>query len=118
MNKPKMVEPSRSRVGEDSLDIQYVPNADVISLETMVNMMVKKGICTAEELFMLEGRVQELGQKNNNNKYVSIHNHNHFDRGRFPAFKRAMSQHWLGRRLGTLLFGWKWKKIKKDQSLQ
>jgi len=116
MNSTKLVEKRRVEAREDSIDIQYVPNADVISLETVVHMMVNKGICTAEELFMLEGRVQELGQKNDNNKYVSIHNRH--DRGRFPAFKRAMSQHRWGRRLGTLLFGWKWKKVKKDQSLQ
>ncbi len=115
MNSPKLVEKSGNGARKDNLNFQYVPNADVISLETMVHMMVNKGICTVEELFMLEGRVQELKQKNDNNKYVSIHNHN--DRGRFPAFKRAMSQHRWGRRLGTLLFGWKWKKVKKDQSL-
>jgi hypothetical protein len=49
----------------NSSKIHYVPNADVISLETIVNMMVNKGICTADELFMLEGNVQEL---NSNDK--------------------------------------------------
>ena len=112
MNSAKLVEQSGNGAGDDSFNIRYVPNADVISLETMVHMMVNKGICTAEELFMLEGRVQELDQKNDNSKYVAIHNYH--DRGRFPAFKRAMSQHRWGRRLGTLLFGWKWKKVKKD----
>lgn len=94
--------------------IRSVPNADVISLETMVHMMVNKGICTAEELFMLEGRVQELNQNNKKNNFVSIQNHR--DRGRFPALKKAMIKHRWSRRLGTLIFGWKWKKMKKKQS--
>lgn len=116
MNSAKRDEPGGIRTGEDHSDIRYVPNADVISLETMVHMLINKGICTAEELFLLEGRIQELGKKKSNEKYVSIHNH--FDRGRFPALKRTMSQFRWGRRLGTLLFGWKWKKVKKDQSFQ
>ncbi len=65
-------------------EVDYVPNADVISLETMVHMMVKKGICTADELFMLEGRVQEFNQKTKGNNFVSVKNH-YYHRGRFPG---------------------------------
>lgn len=112
MSAAKFVEQNGIGTGDDNSNIGYVPNADVISLETMVNMMVSKGICTAEELFMLEGRVQELNQKNNNNKnFLPIQNHH--DRGRLPALKRAMSKHHWSRRLGSLLFGWKWKKMKR-----
>ncbi|UCE05378.1 MAG: hypothetical protein JSW07_17445 [bacterium] len=92
-------------------EIDYVPNADVISLETMVHMMVNKGICTATELFMLEGRVQEINQQNKGNDFIPIKNHYH--RGRFPGLKKAMSKFRWSRQLGTLLFGWKWKKVKK-----
>lgn len=97
--------------GNDLADTQFVPNADVISLETVVHMLVAKGVCTAEELFMLEGRVQDLNLKNKEMNLVSIQNQ--LDRGRFPGLKRAMSKHRWSRRLGTLLFGWKWKKVKK-----
>lgn len=94
-------------------NVHYVPNADVISLVTLVHMMVNKGICTSEELFVLEGRVQELSQKEKKNNFIQIQNH--YDRGRFPGLKRVMSKHRWSRRIGTLLFGWKWKKVKKNQ---
>lgn len=112
----KMVEFADDEVGirDGKSNIDYVPNADVISLETVVYMMVNKKICTAEELFTLEGRVQELNQQDNKNNFVNIQNH--YDRGRLPGLKRFMSKHHWSRRLGTLLFGWKWKKIKKNQS--
>jgi hypothetical protein len=112
MNKAKFVEQSSTGAGDDNSNIRYVPNADVISLETMVHILVNKGICTAEELFILEGRVQELNQKDNTKNFMPIQNQ--FDRGKFPALKRAMSKHHWSRRLGTLLFGWKWKRVKKN----
>lgn len=100
-----------SGIKHENSNIGYVPNADVISLETLVHIMVSKGICSAEELFMLEGRIQELNQKKEKNNFVTIQNN--FDRGRFPGLKRSMSKNRLLRRVGTLLFGWKWKKVKK-----
>ena len=98
--------------GNRNTKINFVPNADVISLETLVNMMVRKGICSVEELFMLEGHVQELNQKETENNFIKIENK--YDRGRFPGLKRTMSKYSWSRRLGTLLFGWKWKKMKKN----
>ena len=96
-------------------EIEYVPNADVISLETLVNIMVKKGICTVDELFMLEGRVQQSNKKNDHNNFVPIQNQYH--RGKFPSIKKMMSKNKWSRRLGTMIFGWKWKKVKKNESL-
>jgi len=113
MNADKWQERNGNGIGTEDAAPNLVPNADVISLETMVHMLVNKGICTAEELFMLEGRVQELNQKQPKNNFVPIQNQ--FDRGTFPGLKRAMSKHHWSRRLGSLLFGWKWKKIKKNQ---
>ena len=96
----------------NSSKIHYVPNADVISLETIVHMMVNKGICTADELFMLEGNVQELNSNDKKSQFVKIQNN--FDRGRFSGLKKNMSKHSWSRKLGTMLFGWKWKKVKKN----
>jgi len=110
MKTTRFVEEHEVRIGDD---INYVPNADVISLETMVHMMVNKGICTAEELFMLEGRIQGLSQQNVGNNLVPIQNH-HYHRGKFPGLNKAMSKYRWSRRLGTILFGWKWKKVKKN----
>jgi hypothetical protein len=105
------IEEETSRLESNSSKIHYVPNADVISLETIVHMMVNKGICTADELFMLEGNVQEKNSNDNKSQFVKIQNN--FDRGRFSGFKKTMSKHSWSRKLGTMLFGWKWKKVKK-----
>ncbi len=108
----------------DGMDVQFddndqqnetVPNADVISLETVVNMLVQKNVCTAEELFILEGRIQELNNDLKKSSFVSIQKE--YDRGRLAGLKRLMSKRRWTRRLGTALFGWKWKKVKKSPSL-
>jgi len=115
MKTDKFIEPTGNEIREGTSVIDCIPNADIISMETMVHMMVNKGICTAEELFMLESRVQELNNKGQKNSFVAVHNYQ--NRGRFPGLKKAMSKHRWSRRLGALLFGWKWKKVKKNQSL-
>ena len=94
---------------------EFVANGDVISTETIVNMLVRKGICSAEELFMLEGQIQEKNKESHENKVIAIKNQ--YSRGRFPALKRWMSKRRWTRRLGTALFGWKWKKVKKSKTL-
>jgi len=87
-------------------------DADMISLESVITILLKKRICTREELLALEEefRLDRIEQPKTN--YVNIQNV--FDRGRFSRLKRSMSKHRWSRRLGTLLFGWKWKKVKKN----
>ena len=92
-----------------------VPDADVISLETIVNILVKKKICTKEELFILEGRIQEQRRNNKKNNFVSVKND--INHSSHSGLKRMMSKHRWTRRLGTALFGWKWRKVKKSPSL-
>ena len=92
-----------------------VPDADVISLETIVNILVKKKICTKEELFMLEGRIQEQNRNTKKNNFVSVKKSH--DKSGYSGLKRIMCKHRWTRRLGTTLFGWKWKKVKKSPSL-
>jgi hypothetical protein len=91
----------------------HVPDADNISKETIINMLVSKGICTVDELFMMEGRIRDEKSYSNDGGMV-INIHGIPDRGRFPRLKRSMSKRRWTRRLGTMLFGWKWKKYKKD----
>ncbi|MDZ7264145.1 MAG: hypothetical protein ONB16_06135 [candidate division KSB1 bacterium] len=116
MNAGKRQDFSRNRVADGdrnaALNWQIVPNADVISPETIVHVLVNKGICTPDELFSLEGRIQKLNETATSNQVVNIQNQ--YDRGRFPELKRAMSKHRWSRRLGSFLFGWKWKKVKKN----
>ena len=91
----------------------WVPNAHEISVETVINMIVSKGICTVDELFEMERRIKEHGGYASRQGVVA-NIENITDRGRFPALKRKMSKSRWSRKLGSLLFGWKWKKVKKD----
>jgi hypothetical protein len=93
----------------------FVPQADTISLETVVNMLVQKGVCTVDELFMLEGRVRDKREDEDDMEYLrtkikvetSKHSSNH------NWLKRKFSKYRWSRRLGSKLFGWKWKKVKR-----
>ena len=108
MNKKKEFRPVEEQ--NDS-----VPDADVISLETIVNILVKKKICTAEELFILEGRIQEQNRNNKKNNFVKVKNN--YNQTSYSGLKRIMIKRRWTRRLGTFLFGWKWKKVKKSPSV-
>ena len=90
----------------------FVPDANTISLETVINILVKKGICTTDEIFRLQGHLQDQQHCVNGNNFISIQND--YDRGRLPGLKRKMGKKKWTRKLGSLLFGWKWKKIKKN----
>ena len=89
-----------------------VANADVISLETVINMMVKKNICSVEELFRMEGKIREQNKNLNKANFVSIDSSR--EHSSHTGLKRIMSKRRWTRRLGTALFGWKWKKVKKS----
>ncbi len=92
----------------------WVPNAHEISAETVVNMLVSKGICTIDELFEMERRLHDDGGYKSTGS-IAVNIENITDRGRFPTLKRKMSKRRWTRKLGSVLFGWKWKKIKKEQ---
>lgn len=95
---------------------------DEISTESIVNILIQKGICTAGEILELEGtihnnksfkQVKSGGVKNGAN-FINIQNP--YDRGKYPGLKRYLSKYHWSRRLGTKLFGWKWRKVKKNDS--
>ena len=89
----------------------WVPNANEISIATVVNLLVAKGICTADEIFITEGKIRdEKVYNNSNNSYINVNNP--YDRGRFPGLKKSMSKRRWSRKIGSLLFGWKWKRVK------
>lgn len=101
----------QQQIKETAINIKWVPNADEISMGTVVNMLIEKGICSADELLALEGKIREQQVYNKSTSIVEIKKN--YNRGRFPGLKRIMSKHRWSRRLGTWLFGWKWKKVKK-----
>lgn len=94
----------------------FVPQADSISIETLVNVLVRKGICTTNEIFMLEGQIREKQMVIQAAEYQRIkeqtHSHNHKSKNRW--LKRMFAKARWTRKLGEKLFGWRWKKVKQS----
>ena len=97
------------------------PLADIISLETVVNVLVKKGICSAEELFEEERRRREYTDDVKGTTVVDTKRKPTDENGRKQSrrkqnwLKRKMSNKRWSRKLGTTLFGWQWKKVKIER---
>jgi len=89
---------------------------DRISTEALVNVLVQQGICTEDELIAEEGRLQTERRAKAGAVFTPVqivrsgrrHSHSHN-----PVKKWASKRRWA-RRLGTLLLGWKWRKVKKE----
>lgn len=101
---------------------EFVPQGDTISSETIVNILVKKGICTVNEIFAEEGRIRDKNEKLKQEEYKKIreisNHHYHHNRNHYHSkIKRLFSKRKWTRRLGTALFGWKWKKVKRSSDL-
>jgi len=92
-----------------------------ISVETIVAVMVRKGLCSEAELIEEEARRHAESGQYDDTQYVRIGDGRmdaeHWDRPQHPL-RRIFAKYRWSRRLGTALFGWKWKKLKKDHSLE
>ena len=100
---------------------QSFPNVNFISMVTVVNMLIEKGVCTAEELLNAEKkrrqhiddldkinlvqitRPQEAGGKDSHKKH------------KVSWLKRKMGKKRWSRRLAKALFGWEYKKVILDK---
>ncbi|RMF62322.1 MAG: hypothetical protein D6743_12235 [Calditrichaeota bacterium] len=99
---------------------QKLPIADIISLETVVNLLVDKGICTLEELYEEEWKRRRHLDGSKGQAYVNVgrdgresgNMRSHSDRQDWLK-KKMIKRRW-SRRLGTWLFGWQWKKVKSE----
>lgn len=95
----------------DNLDV-----ADVVSLESVVNVLIRKGVCTAEELFEEEQSRRLYLDKAKNISLVRTDRKGRSSRRHKQSWlKRKMSRRKWTRRLGTALFGWEWKKVKNNR---
>ena len=90
-----------------------------ISVESLVAVLVRKGLCTEAELLEEENLRRVESDRFQDSEYVRIDNDDvdaeHWDRPQHPLRKVFAKYRW-SRRLGTAIFGWKWKKLKKDHS--
>ena len=93
---------------------------DLVSLEALINVLIRNGICTAEELFE-EERTRRLYL--NSVKDISIvkthgsadsHQRSSDKRNR-SWLKREMSKRRWTRKFGAVFFGWEWRKLRNNK---
>jgi hypothetical protein len=94
-------------------------SGDRISVESLAAVLVRKGLCTEAELLEEENLRSAESGRLQNAQYVRIENEEvdaeHWGRPQHPL-RRVFAKYRWSRRLGTAIFGWKWKKLKKDHS--
>lgn len=96
----------------DPLKAILVPGANEISTETLVTILVNKGICTKDELLAIEHKIRDEQQLQ---KQIAYEHLKHAKKGKSGNswLRRQFAKSRLGRTLGTALFGWRWKRVKR-----
>ncbi|MCH6560110.1 hypothetical protein IH799_07125, partial [candidate division KSB1 bacterium] len=92
---------------------------DLVSLEALVNVLIRNGVCTAEELFEEE---QTRRLYLNSTKNISVvktedlrqSQGSSSDKRNRSWLKRKMSKRRWTRKLGRALLGWEWKKVRNN----
>lgn len=87
---------------------------DQLSVEAVINVLVQRGICTEEELVTEEKRLRAVRQTMAGLAFVPVQTKHseHTAHKEHSALRHWASRHRWSRRLGSTLFGWKWRKIK------
>ncbi|MDZ7268057.1 MAG: hypothetical protein ONB48_09845 [candidate division KSB1 bacterium] len=91
---------------------------DQLSLEAVINVLVQKGLCTEAELLKEEARLRAVRQTLAGLRFTPVqtrhqgrdHGHEHHHH----LLRRLASRYRWSRKLGTRLFGWRWRKIKRS----
>lgn len=95
-----------------------VSTVDHVSIEALINVLIKRGLCTENELIAEENRLHTLRETVAHFDFtpVQIHREGHeYRHHHYHSIRRWAAKHHWSRRLGTLLFGWKWHRRKKEQ---
>jgi len=90
---------------------------DKISLEAIVNVMVQQGLCSEEQLLAEEERLRAVKQTVSNLHFQPVRRKKGAAAGKPKKnpLKRWASQRRWTRQVGSLLFGWRWRKYKKKE---
>ena len=82
-------------------------------------MLVKKGICSVEEIFMLEGRIRDKNEDFKRENYTQVKEMSQVQSNKqsHSKMKKLFGKYHWTRKVGHSLFGWKWKKVKRSSSL-
>ena len=92
-------------------------NLEQVSLETVIRVLLQRGLCTEAELLAEENRRRSMREpvaQVSNFTPVQIHRRRHRRRDR-NRWRQWASRHAWSRKLGTLLFSWKWHRKKSEQ---
>lgn len=87
---------------------------DQISLEAVVNVLVKQGLCTEEQLLTEESRLRAVRRTMTTLHFRPVRMSRPGKQKRHPIRRWASQRRW-SRQLGTFLFGWKWQKFRKKE---
>ena len=96
--------------------------ADLVSLEALVNVLIRNGICTAEELFE-EERTRRLYLNSTKNMSLVKAEDSGQSRGSSSDkrnrswLRRKMSKRKWTRKLGEAFFGWEWRKVRNKKGV-
>ncbi len=108
-------EPENSSESKNSF-----PATDLISLESLINVLIHNGICTADELFKEE---QSRRLYLESAKDISLVKTDDSEQSRNSStakrnrswLRRKMSKRKWTRSLGSSLFGWEWRKVRNNK---
>lgn len=109
--------------GRETRSPESFPIADVVSLQSIANILIRKGICTPEELYEEEQRRRQQHAADGRTTIVqtppshrvSARENGSQGKHKTSWLKRKMSKKRWTRKLGKLLFGWQWKKVKTNR---
>lgn len=96
------------------------PATDLVSLESLINVLIRNGICTAEELFEEEQSRRLYLNSTKDSSLVRIGDSEQRQKSSSAQrnrswLRRKMSRRKWTRKLGSLLFGWEWRKIRNNK---
>ena len=96
--------------------------ADLVSLEALVNVLIRNGVCTAEELFEEEQTCRLYLNSTKNISLVKTGDPRRSqgrvsDKRNRSWLKRKMSKRSWTRKLGEVLLGWEWKKVPNNKGV-
>ena len=109
------VEPQEKNVGNavtlshDTLTVDF-PLADTISVSTLVNLLLQKGILSVDELLEEESRT--LQWQHETTKDAAKNKFHILPTIKWRWLQRLMCKRHWSRVLGTRIFGWRWKKVR------
>ncbi len=91
-----------------------------VSMEALINVLIKRGLCTENELLAEENRLHAVSETASRLNFAPVqiqresYEHKRHDNNRLRRW--AAKRQW-SRRVGTLLFGWKWHRKKREQQV-